>query len=508
MSIILDGNSLSIAELVTVARHDIQVSLSPESEKQIIEARAVVERLLAEEQVIYAVTTGVGKFSNVTISLKEMELLQKNIIMSHAVGVGRPLSEDTVRAIMLLRANTWAKGYSGIRLDIVRKLLEMLNKQVHPIVPEKGSVGASGDLAPLAHIALVMIGEGEAIYQGERLTGKEAMKRAGIYPASLCAKEGISFVNGTQVMTAIGALAVWDAQRLAKTADIAATMSMEALKATDTALDEYLHRVRPHPGQLASAENIRNLIGQSEIIALQRACPKVQEAYSLRCTPQVHGASLDAIAYARRVIEIELNSATDNPLILTERNEVRPGGNFHGQPIALAMDFLGIALAELANISERRIARLLDPHLSDLPAFLTKQGGLNSGLMLVQYTAAALVSENKVLAHPASVDSIPTSANQEDHVSMGTIGARKARDILENSETVIAIELLCAAQGLDCLSPLKPGVGSRTGYEVIRETIPTLDEDRILYPDINRMVELIREGKLISSIEQVMGKLY
>ncbi|MCL0065827.1 histidine ammonia-lyase [Dehalococcoidia bacterium] len=456
MSIILDGNSLSIADVVAVARHDRQVSLSPEAAKKVIEARAMVDRLVREEEVIYGVTTGVGEFSNITISPREMELLQKNIIMSHAVGVGRPLPEDTVRAVMLLRANTWAKGYSGIRLDIVQKLIEMLNKRVHPVVPEKGSVGASGDLAPLAHIALVMIGEGEAIFQGERLSGKEAMKSAGIYPASLCAKEGISFVNGTQVMTAIGALAIWDAQRLAKTADVAAAMSMEALRATDTVFDENLHRVRPHPGQLISAGNIRNLTRQSEIVASHKACLRVQDPYSLRCVPQVHGASLDAIAYAREVIEIELNSATDNPLIFADRNEVRPGGNFHGQPVALAMDFLGIALAELANISERRIARLLDPHLSGLPAFLTKQGGLNSGLMLAQYTAASLVSENKVLAHPASVDSIPTSANQEDHVSMGTIAARKARDILENSETVIAIELLCAAQGLDCLSSAPP----------------------------------------------------
>ncbi|MCL0051027.1 histidine ammonia-lyase, partial [Dehalococcoidia bacterium] len=383
MSIILDGNSLSIADVVTVARRGTQVSLAPEAAKKVVEARAVVERLVEEKQVIYGVTTGVGELSNITISPREMELLQKNIIMSHAVGVGRPLPEDTVRAVMLLRANTWAKGYSGIRLDIVQKVIEMLNKRVHPVVPEKGSVGASGDLAPLAHIALAMIGEGEAIFRGQRLSGKEAMERAGVEPiSSLRAKEGISFVNGAQVMTAIGALTLWDARRLTKTADLAAAMSLEALKATDTIFDEALHRVRPHPGQLISAENIRNLTRQSEIIASHKTCPKVQDPYSLRCVPQVHGASRNAITYAREVIEIELNSTTDNPLIFSDSNEVRAGGNFHGQPIALAMDFLGIALAELANISERRIARLLDPHLSGLPGFLTEQGGLNSGLML------------------------------------------------------------------------------------------------------------------------------
>ncbi|MCL0078561.1 histidine ammonia-lyase [Dehalococcoidia bacterium] len=509
MSIILDGDNLSLDEVVAVARRGTQVSLSPEAAKKVVEARAVVERLVEEKQVIYGVTTGVGELSNITISPREMELLQKNIIMSHAVGVGRPLPEDTVRAVMLLRANTWAKGYSGIRLDVVQKVIEMLNKRVHPVVPEKGSVGASGDLAPLAHIALAMIGEGEAIFRGQRLSGKEAMERAGVEPiSSLRAKEGISFVNGTQVMTAIGALTLWDARRLTKTADLAAAMSLEALKATDTIFDEALHRLRPHPGQLISAENIRNLTRQSEIIASHKTCSKVQDPYSLRCVPQVHGASRNAIAYAREVIEIELNSATDNPLIFSDSNEVRAGGNFHGQPIALAMDFLGIALAELANISERRIAHLLDPHLSGLPGFLTEHGGLNSGLMLAQYTAASLVSENRVLAHPASVDSIPTSANQEDHVSMGTIAARKARDILENSETVIAIELLCAAQGLDCLRPLKPGIGSRRAYEVIREIIPRLDADRILYPDINKMVELIRGARLINSIEQAVGELH
>ncbi len=509
MKIIIDGDNLSLDEVVAVARHGGHVSLSPEAAKKVGEARAVVETLVREGNPIYAVNTGVGELNNITISPKEMERLQQNIIMSHAVGVGRPLPEDATRAAMLLRANTWAKGYSGVRLEVVQKLIEMLNKRVHPVVPEKGSVGASGDLAPLAHMALVVIGEGEAIFQGQRLSGKEAMQKAGIEPiGSLRAKEGISFINGTQVMTAIGALTLWDARKLSTLADVAAAMSMEALQATDTIVNEAIHRLRPHPGQLRSAENIRTLSKHSEIIASHKTCPRIQDPYSLRCLPQVHGASRDAIAHARGVIEIELNSATDNPLIFSAENEVLTGGNFHGQPVALAMDFLSIALAELANISERRISRLLDPHNSGLPAFLTDHGGLNSGFMLVQYTAASLVSENKVLAHPASVDSIPTSANQEDHVSMGTIAARQATEILGNTQIVIAIELLCAAQGLDYRRPLNPGAGSKQAYDLIRAVIPKLHSDRILYPDINKLVELIKDERLLNSIEQVVGRLH
>jgi histidine ammonia-lyase len=507
--IIINGENLTIEDVVSVARDGSPVELSKKAIEKIKKSRKVVENFVSKEKIVYGITTGFGEFKNVFISKNQTRELQENLIRSHSVGVGNPLSEEIVRAAMLLRANSLAKGYSGVRVEIIETLCQMLNKKVHPVMPEKGSVGASGDLAPLSHMTLVLMGEGEAFYNGKRMSGKEAMKLAGIKPIILSAKEGLALNNGTAVMTAIGVLTLYDAENVLKCADIAAAMTLEALFGIDKAFDERIHKLRPHLGQIKSAENIRKLIKNSEILSHTHH-EKVQDAYSLRCIPQVHGASRDAINYVRKILETEINSATDNPLIFTNPPRALSGGNFHGQPIAIAMDLLGIALAEIADISERRIARILDPHLNEgLPAFLiTKdKGGLNNGYMMAQYTAAALVSENKVLAHPASVDSIPTSANQEDHVSMGTIAARKAREILKNVENVIAIELLCAAQGMDFRLPLKGGQGTRIAHKYIRKYIPHLDKDRILYPEINKVYELIHSGELVKEVENKIGKL-
>lgn len=427
--------------------------------------------------------------------------------MSHAAGVGAPLDEETVRAVMLLRVKDLARGHSGIRLETVRCLLDLLNSGVWPVVPEKGSVGASGDLAPLAHLALVLLGKGEAFFGGERMSGAAALERCGLEPIRLEAAEGLALVNGTQVMTAIGGLAVYDALQLSRLIDIAAAMSLEVLMGSRTEFNPRIHRVRPHPGQAAAADNMERIVQDSEIITSHKDCFRIQDAYTLRCSPQVHGATKDALAYVRKIIETEMNSSTNNPLIFADQQDFLLGGNFHGQPVGLALDFLGIAIAELANISERRIERLVNPHLSGLPAFLVKDNGLNSGFMIAQYTAAALVSENKVLAHPASVDSIPTSANKEDHVSMGTIAARKSRTIVDNARDVVAIELLCAAQALDLFTNLKPGRGNRAAYDVIRRMIDHLETDRILAEDIVRMRNLMKGGELLGAVEAAVGKL-
>lgn len=499
----IDGNSLTIDEVVAVARGNAQVRVSGDSIEKMEESHQMVNQLLAGKKVVYGITTGFGKFSNVVISRDETEQLQKNLIMSHAAGVGSPLPEEVVRAIMLLRANALAKGFSGARPDVVDTLVRMLNHHVHPVIPEKGSVGSSGDLAPLSHMVLVMIGMGEAFYQGTRLSGGMAMEQAGITPLRLEAKEGLALINGTQVMTAIAALAVFDARRLAQTADIVAALTVEAAEGIVDAFDDKLQQVRPHRGQMQSAALLRELLADSQILAAA-GHKRVQDAYSLRCIPQVHGASRDAIDYVGKVVEVEINSATDNPLIFPDAGEVISGGNFHGQPVALAMDFLGIALSELANISERRIERLVNPQLSGLPAFLTEKGGLNSGYMIAQYTAASLVSENKVLAHPASVDSIPTSGNQEDHVSMGTIAARKARSILENVQYVLAVELLCAVQGID-FRGRKPGAGTAKAYASVRNRIPKLGDDRVICHDIEEAVHIIRDETLIQAVGSLAG---
>lgn len=500
-NVIIDGNNLTIEDVVHVARDGYRVELSSIAEERVLYSRKIVERYVNDEKVVYGITTGFGKFSDVVISKEDTEILQKNLIMSHSCGVGEPLPEEVVRAIMLLRANALAKGFSGVRLETLNTLIEMLNKGVTPIIPEKGSLGASGDLAPLAHMVLVMTGKGEALYKGERMTGEKAMKEAGISPVVLSSKEGLALINGTQVMSAIGCLNVYDAKRLIKYADAVSSITLEALRGIIDAFDDRVQMVRPHRGQMITAKNIRKICEGSTLITRQGEI-RVQDAYTLRCIPQVHGAIRDAIEYAEEVLIREINSATDNPLIFPDDGEVISGGNFHGEPIALAMDFLGIAVSEIANISERRIERLVNYQLNDLPPFLTEKGGLNSGMMIAQYTAASLVSENKVLAHPASVDSIPSSANQEDHVSMGTIAARKAREIIENATRVIAIELMAALQEMEFRKGFKKGKGSQIIYDLVREYVKPLEEDRELYIDINACFNIIKSGKVLKVLEK------
>lgn len=501
--VIITGNSLTLEEVAAVCRNYKKVELSDFAVEKILESRKVVDDFVENEDVVYGITTGFGKFSDVIISKEESELLQKNLIITHAVGSGKPFSTEIVRGIILLRINNLAKGYSGAKLETIQTMIEMLNKRVHPIVPEKGSLGASGDLAPLSHMVLPMIGLGLAEYMGTVMTGEEAMKLAGIPVITLTSKEGLALINGTQVMTAVGALTVYDALDLLKVSDIAAALSFEAHNGVINALDNRIHNVRPHKGQIDTAKILLDLLTGSKMTTRQGEI-RVQDAYSLRCVPQVHGASKDAVNYVREKVEIEINSVTDNPIVFPETKEGISGGNFHGQPMALSFDFLGIALSELANISERRIERLVNPSLSGLPAFLVEHGGLNSGFMIVQYSAAALVSENKVLAHPASVDSIPSSANQEDHVSMGTIAARKAREILENVRRVLAIEIMCACQGIDLRGNKGLGAGTKLAYAEVRKAVPVLKEDRPLYDDINRCEELIINGTITGACEGII----
>ena len=505
-TVLIDGNTLNLEGFINVVRKGYKVQLTEEAVKRVEKARRVVDEFVDKERVVYGITTGFGKFSDVSISKEETKALQKNLIISHACGVGEPLDQEVVRGIMLLRANALAKGYSGIRLSTLNTLIEMLNKGVHPLIPEKGSLGASGDLAPLSHMVLVMLGEGKAYYKGELLTGKEAMDRAGIPTIELTSKEGLALINGTQVMTSIGALAVYDGIKLSKTADIVAALTVEALNGVVDAYDDRVHKIRPHQGQINTAQNLLHLLQSSEMTTRQGEI-RVQDAYSLRCIPQIHGGSKDALKYVEDKVNIEMNSATDNPLIFEDTQDVISGGNFHGQPMALSFDFLGIALSELANISERRLERLVNPALSDLPAFLAKNGGLNSGFMIVQYSAAALVSENKVLAHPASVDSIPSSANQEDHVSMGTIAARKAREILGNTRKVLAMELLTACQAIDLRGKKGLGKGTEIAYNIVRENLTTIEEDRIMYNEINTCEDIIKSNKILEEVETKLGEL-
>jgi histidine ammonia-lyase len=505
-TLVLNGNQLTLEDAVSVVRNGSAVKISSEAKAKVKAARRHIDAAVREKKVIYGVTTGFGAFSDVTISRVQGKQLQKNILMSHAAGVGNPLSDDIVRGVLLLMINSKAKGHSGLRPKTLDSLISLFNKKVVPVVPEQGSVGASGDLAPLAHLALVLIGKGQARYQGRTFSGAQALKRAGITPVELAEGEGLALVNGTQVMTAIGALTLHKAIQLAKVLDIAAAMSLEVLLGSNKQFHKRIHHLRPHPGQIDSAANMRRITDGSEIISSHKDCGRVQDAYSLRCVPQVHGASRDTLVHVKRVVETEMNSATENPLIFPD-GQVMSGGNFHGQPVAMAMDFLAIALAEFASISERRVERMVNPTLSGLPSFLIEEGGLNSGFMIAQYTAAALVSENKVLAHPASVDSIPTSANKEDHVSMGTIAARKAGQVLENVKQVAAIELLCAAQALDLFTNLKPGKGSLAAYKVIRRNVKHMKRDRELAPDIATVAALIDNDEFLKAVEKTSGPL-
>ncbi|GAB1476575.1 histidine ammonia-lyase [Bacillota bacterium] len=505
-TIMLGEAKLTAGELLTVVREGASVALSQQAKEAVGKSREVVEKCVSENKVVYGLTTGFGKFSDVTISEEDTLALQENLIMSHACGVGEPLPDEVVRAMMLLRVNALSIGNSGIRLSTLETLIEMINKNVIPIVPSKGSLGASGDLVPLAHMTLVLLGMGEAKYNNERMSGERAMAMAGITPVKLTSKEGLALINGTPAMCALGSLAVADALKLMKTADVIAALSMESEHGIVDAMDERIHALRRQPGQIVTAENMRRLFAGSKRIRHQGE-ERVQDAYSFRCIPQIHGASRDTIEFVKTIIDNELNAVTDNPIIFADTDQAISGGNFHGQYLAIGLDVLGIALAEIANVSERRIERLVNPALSGLPAFLVRHGGLNSGMMIAQYTAAALVSENKVLAHPASVDSIPSSANQEDHVSMGMTAARKAREILENATEVLAIEIMCAAQAVEFQGSKDLSPAGLAVYNVIRKQVPPLDKDRILYTDMRICSELIRSGEILKAAESAIGEL-
>ncbi len=509
----LSHEPLSIDDVVAVA-NGRSVTLDPAILPRIERARAAVDQLVARGEVVYGITTGFGRFKDKIISPDQVKQLQINLVRSHAVGVGPDLPETVVRAMLLVRASTLALGYSGVRPQIIHLLLEMLNKGVHPRVPAQGSLGASGDLAPLAHLTLVLIGEGEAYYQGVLINGRSALEQAGLLPAELEAKEGLALLNGTTFMVGMGALLVRRAINLAITADAAACLSLEALHGTDRAYDPRVHAARPHPRQIDCAAFLRKILTGSQLLRSHDPL-NVQDPYTLRCVPQVHGAVRDAIAYARWVINIELNSANDNPLIFVDEQtgaiDVISAGNFHGEPIAIAMDYLALALTELGNMSERRIARLVDADSNGgvLPMFLTEHGGLESGLMMAQYTAAALASENKVLAHPASADSIPSSANVEDHVSMGATAVRQVAQILDHVETIVAIELLCAAQGVEFrqqqMGNKKMGVGTAVSYHLIRQKVPFLPHDTVLSPHMEQVRQLVAEGTIKEAVEEAVG---
>ncbi|HPW02325.1 MAG TPA: histidine ammonia-lyase [Rectinema sp.] len=512
--VIIDGCSLSISDVVAVARHKLPVRLDPDAELRMQASREVVEFAVKKKQVKYGITTGFGKFCDVIISEEDNAQLQKNLIMSHACGQGEPFAPEIVRAMMVLRANALAVGNSGVRPMIVHRILQLINEDIVPIVPEKGSLGASGDLAPLAHIALVLIGMGEALYKGTRMAGALALAEAHVQPLVLEAKEGLALINGTQAMAALGVLSVYDALFLYRSATIASALSFQALRGITEALDPRIHELRRQKAQIEVAQDLRRLLEDSRLTSMASGT-RVQDAYALRCIPQVHGACLAAIRHVWEIVSAELNAVTDNPLIfpyvLREGGDIISGGNFHGEPLALALDYLGIGASELANLSERRLERMVNPTLSEgLPAFLTINGGLNSGFMIVQYSAASLVSENKVLSHPASVDSIPSSANQEDHVSMGTIAARKARQIIDNARRVIAMELLAACQALDLraiqlgfpsiVDSLSPATAQI--YTIIRTVVRFSEQDRIMYPDIDAVVRLLSDEILPQTMER------
>ncbi len=505
-TLFINGNHLGLDAVREVALHGRPVLLDPNMRGTVTQARTAVDTLVASEQISYGITTGVGKLSDVRIANEQIRELQVNLLRSHAVGVGSPLSVTETRAMMLLRANSLSKGYSGVHAAVIDTLCEMLNRKVTPRVPSQGSVGASGDLGPLAHLALVLIGEGECITEsGDRISGAEALRRTNIRPLTLEAKEAVSLINGTQAMLAVGILSLLSADILVNSADVIGALTLDALRGTDVAFDERIHSVRPHHGQGVSAANLRRLLEASEIRRSHIVCRRVQDAYSLRCIPQVHGAVRDTLQHCRQTMEIEANSAVDNPLVFVGpdgHSDVLSGGNFHGEPLAFALDFLAIALSALAGISERRIERMVNPDLNEgLPAFLAPDAGLNSGFMMAQVTAAALVSENKVLAHPASVDSITTSGNKEDYVSMGMTAALKLRRIVENTRNVLAIEAMAAAQALDFLLPLKTSVRGQAAQAAIREVCPAMSRDRAMSEDLARIAALIDSGRMAEGLD-------
>ncbi|MGD9605609.1 MAG: histidine ammonia-lyase [Bacilli bacterium] len=505
--VIITGNDLSLIDFMKVVRENEQVSLSEDAIVRINKSNQWIKSIVAKNETVYGINTGFGKMSDVIISKDNLEALQIKLLKSHACGVGKHFPEEAVRGLMLLRINALAKGYSGIRLTVLEQIMDYLNYHIIPVIPEQGSLGASGDLAQLSHMGLTLVGLGEVYYKKQIMATKDALSLVGLKPLpNLEAKEGLSLINGTQAMMAIGAIALYDAINLAKLADIASALTLEALLGVKDAFDDLIHQVRGQQGQIKVASNIRKLCEESTYLTTQGQI-RVQDAYSLRCISQVHGASRDALAYIKEKVEIEMNAATDNPLIFGE-DKVISGGNFHGQPVALPFDFLKIALCELGSISERRIERLVNPQLNGgLPAFLASKPGLNSGFMIVQYSAASLVSENKILSHPASVDSIPSSANQEDHVSMGTTAARGATTILENVSKIIAMELLTACQALDFRAKKQLGKGTRLAYDWVRKEIHFVTEDEIMYYLLNKAFEITRGEVLIKQIEQLIGQL-
>jgi histidine ammonia-lyase len=502
-NLILNGQPLTLAEVEAVALTALPVTIAPAALERVAASRQLIESILAEGETVYGVNTGFGKLADVRIPTGSLAQLQTNLVRSHAGGVGQPLSEAEARAMLLLRANVLAKGFSGCRPALVERLVALLNRGVHPVIPEKGSVGASGDLAPLAHLALVVIGEGEAFYRGERMAGAEALRRAGLEPMALEAKEGLALLNGTQAMTAVGGLAVARARRVAQLADLAGAMSLEALMGTPAAFDERIQQARPHAGQIAVGAHLVELLAGSEIRESHRKRdPRVQDAYCLRCMPQVHGAVRGVLAHVAGVLEVETGSATDNPLVFPDGSSksqsggaVLSGGNFHGAPLAYAFDYAAIALTDLAGMTERRIDRLLNPDINEgLPAFLSSDAGLSSGFMMAQIVAAALINECQVLSHPSSTGSIPTSGGKEDHVSMGMTGALKLRQIVEHAERIVGIELMCAAQGLEFRKPLRPSGQIERAHDAVRAVVPPLEQDRVLGPEIEAMAAAVRAG--------------
>ncbi|HMS64245.1 MAG TPA: histidine ammonia-lyase [Ignavibacteria bacterium] len=505
--ILITGKNLTVNKSIEIVLQNHKISLDKTSEKKILASRQLVEKWIADDKAIYGITTGFGEFKDVKISQKDIEKLQRNLILSHSAGVGKYIPDFIVRLMLLFRINSLALGYSGVRLELINHLIKIFNSGIIPLIPSQGSVGSSGDLAPLSHLALTAIGEGSCKLNSEITESRKALAAKKIKPIKLSAKEGLAMINGTQMMSAYICKSIYDAEYLSKCADVSGSLSLDAMRGTSRAFSDKLQKVRPHKGQISSAKNLRNLLKGSKIMQSHKDCGKVQDAYSLRCMPQVHGAVKDTIEYCKKILETEINSATDNPLIFPESGEHIEGGNFHGEPLALIADFLAIAVSELGSISERRTARLVDGSLSGLPRFLTDNGGLNSGLMIVQYTAASLVSENKVLCHPGSVDSIPTSANQEDHNSMGSVSAKKAFDVVNNVKKIIAIEILCAVQGIDFLRPLKSGKGSEEAYLYIRKRSAHISEDIITSDLILKISEIIYDKNFLEAIEKKTGKL-
>ncbi len=510
MAVIINGRDLTVEEVIRVCRGYEKVEIAPEAKEAVIKARNYIEKKLEEGAVIYGLTTGFGKFANVVISREEAEQLQKNLIISHTCAMGEPYETRYVRAAMLLRCNALSRGNSGIRLETIQTMIDMLNAGIHPVIPQKGSLGASGDLAPLSHIALALIGLGDVEYKGDTVPAAEAMAKEGITPVVLAAKEGLALNNGTQMMTAVGVNVLWDAMHLMKTADIATAMTAEALHGITKAYDHKVHDLRGHQGQKDAAENLRALLAGSKN-AFEVQPSKVQDPYSLRCIPQIHGASRDAIKYVYDAVSREINAVTDNPIVFPDDDEVISGGNFHGQPMALAFDFLKMAISEFADVSERRAERLINPQLSEgLPAFLTKHGGVCSGFMIAQYAAASMVSENKIYDHPACVDSIPSSGNQEDHVSMGTTSARTAAMVLDNAQKVIGIELAAAAQGIwlrqeigeSDISNLAPA--TRAAYDYIRTVSDPVDDDIIMHDELKKFDEMVKDFSILEAVESVV----